>query len=187
MEGKKIVAILLGSPRSGGNSEQLADALARGAEEKGFEVRKIRLAGKKLNGCLDCRKCWSTGTPCVQRDDMGAVHEGMADADVLVFATPLYFYSWSAQMKPVWDRLIPFFGDSAKIKFAGKRAVLLSAAGDAEESVFEGLRASFRLACGYAGWKIEGMICAPDMYPKTDMAEKGEKFLSEAYELGRSL
>lgn len=187
MEEKKVVTVLLGSPRRGGNSDHLADALAKGAEERGYEVRRVVLAGKKLNGCLDCRKCWSTGTPCIQRDDMASVHEEMAKADVLVFATPLYFYSWSAQIKPVWDRLIPFFGESAAIKFAGKRAVLLAAAGDTEEDVFAGLKESFRLACGFAKWKIAGMICAPGMYPKTDMAEKGQKFLSEAYELGRSL
>ena len=187
MGDKKVVTILLGSPRRGGNSEQLAEALAKGAKENGCEVRMVHLAGKKLNGCLDCRKCWSTGKPCIQQDDMASVHEDMAAADVLVFAAPLYFYTWPAQIKPVWDRLIPFFGDSAKIKFAGKKAVLLSAAGDTEESVFNGLKESFRLACGFAKWEIKGMICAPDMYPKTDMAEKGERFLSEAYELGRKL
>ena len=56
MEDKKVVTILLGSPRAGGNTETLAEALARGAEENGCEVRRVRLQGKKLNGCLDCRR-----------------------------------------------------------------------------------------------------------------------------------
>ena len=187
MEGKKVVTLLLGSPRKGGNSEQLADSLAKGAEEKGCEVRKVRLAGKKLNGCLDCRKCWSTGAPCVQRDDMAQVYEDIAAADVLVFATPLYFYSWSSQIKPVWDRLLPFYAENAKIKLACKKAALLAAAGDAEDNVFDGLKASFRLACGFTKWEIAGMICAAGMHPKSDMAEKGGKFLAEAYELGKKL
>ncbi|MFR5879361.1 MAG: flavodoxin family protein [Cloacibacillus evryensis] len=74
MADKKVMTILLGSPRKEGNSEQLADSLAKGAGGNGYEVRKVRLAAKKLNGCLDCRKCWSAGTPCIQRDDMDSVY-----------------------------------------------------------------------------------------------------------------
>lgn len=188
MSETKTAAILLGSPRAGGNSEQLAEAFAKGAREKGYEVRIVRLAGKKLNGCLDCRRCWSAGEPCIQRDDMGQVYEAIQGAEVIVFATPLYFYTWSAQMKPAWDRMLPFFSDKAPEKWlAGKRAVLLSAAGDATADAFEALVKTFELACGYAKWPVAGMVCAPNMYPKTDMAEKGQAFLEEAYRLGRSL
>ncbi|MDO4559968.1 MAG: flavodoxin family protein [bacterium] len=187
MSDKKVVTILLGSPRKDGNSEQLADSLAKGAEEKGYEVRKIRLAGKKLNGCLDCRKCWSTGAPCIQQDDMAAVYDGITAAAVIVFASPLYFYSWSTQIKPVWDRLLPFFAADSKVSVKGKRAVLLATAGDTEISCFDGLKSSFRLACDFTNWPVAGMICAADMYPQTDMAEKGRKYLFEAYELGKNL
>ena len=93
MADKKVMTILLGSPRKEGNSEQLADSLAKGAGGNGYEVRKVRLAAKKLNGCLDCRKCWSAGTPCIQRDDMDSVYRDITAAEVLVFASPLYFYS----------------------------------------------------------------------------------------------
>ena len=187
MADKKVMTILLGSPRKEGNSEQLADSLAKGAGGNGYEVRKVRLAAKKLNGCLDCRKCWSAGTPCIQRDDMDSVYRDITAAEVLVFASPLYFYSWSTQLKPVWDRLLPFFAANSQASVKGKKAVLLATAGDTEISCFDGLKASFRLACGFTGWSIAGMICAPDMYPKTDMAEKGRKYLFEAYELGKNL
>ena len=187
MSDKKTVTILLGSPRRDGNSEQLAQAFAAGAEEKGYEVRYLRLAGKKLNGCLDCRHCWSTGAPCVQKDDMGEVYDALVAADVLVFATPLYFYSWSAQIKPVWDRLLPFFAENAKQNLKGRRAVLLACAGDAVDSAFDGLKKSFELACNYTQWPVAGIVCAADMYPKTDMAAKGEKYLKAAFELGRAL
>lgn len=66
MEDKKILTLLLGSPRIGGNTEKIADALAEGAAEKGYEARKVHLAALTLKGCLDCRKCWSTGKPCIQ-------------------------------------------------------------------------------------------------------------------------
>lgn len=187
MEKEKTAVILLGSPRADGNSEQLADAFAKGAEENGYKICKVRLAAKKLNGCLDCRKCWSAGKPCVQNDDMDSVYEALEKADVVVFASPLYFYSWTSQIKPVWDRLLPFFAENTKVSVKGKKAVLLATAGDTEDECFEGLKASFRLACGYTNWETAGMICAAGMYPKTDMAEKGEKFRKAAYELGKGI
>ncbi|MCD7951481.1 MAG: NAD(P)H-dependent oxidoreductase [Synergistaceae bacterium] len=79
MGDKKILTMLLGSPRKGGNSETLADALAAGAAEKGYEVRKVRLAGMTLKGCIDCRRCWSAGTPYIQRDDMDKVYADNQD------------------------------------------------------------------------------------------------------------
>ena len=187
MEKKKIVTILLGSPRKGGNTETLAEALARGAEENGCEVRHVRLQGKKLNGCLDCRHCWATGAPCVQKDDMGEIHEAIADADAIVLASPLYFYSWSAQIKPVWDRLLCFFDEKSKIDVRGKKAVLISAAGDDDPACFNGLRESFRLACGYTQWETAGEVCALGMYPKDAVASGGQKYIEEAYELGKKL
>lgn len=187
MSDKKVVTILLGSPRAGGNSEQLADSLAKGAEEAGYEVRKVRLAPKMLNGCVDCRKCWSTGSPCVQKDDMDTVYPDLEAADVLVFASPVYFYSWTSQIKPVWDRLLPYFMPDAPRTLKDKRAILLSVCGDNEDSAFDGIKAAFKGACEYTKWPIEGIICAPAMYPKTDMADKGQKFLFEAYDLGKNL
>ena len=187
MERKKVVAILLGSPRRGGNTETLAEALAKSAEENGAEVRRVRLQGKRLNGCLDCRRCWSTGTPCVQKDDMSEVYEAITEAQSVVFASPLYFYSWSAQIKPVWDRLLPFFSEESKAGVRGKKAVLISAAGDEGDECFSGLKESFRLACGYTKWEIAGEVCAPGMYPKDAVAGGGQKYIKEAYELGKRL
>lgn len=184
---KKTVTILLGSPRKDGNTETIAKALAKGAEENGCEVRTVRLQGKKLNGCMDCRHCWANGAPCVQKDDMGEVHEAIAAADVIVFASPLYFYSWSAQIKPVWDRLLPFYAENSKIDVRGKKAVLISAAGDTEPECFAGLKESFRLACGYTQWEIAGEIYALGLYPKDAAANEGQKYIEEAYELGKRL
>ena len=107
MEEKKILTLLLGSPRIGGNTEKLADALAEGAKVKGYEIRKVHLAALTLKGCTDCRKCWSTGKPCIQNDDMDKVYPDIEAGTVIAFVSPLYFYSWSSQIKPVWDRLLP--------------------------------------------------------------------------------
>lgn len=187
MDSKKIMTLLLGSPRIGGNTEKLADALAEGAAEKGYEVKKVHLATLTLKGCLDCRKCWSTGKPCIQNDDMDQVYPEIEDASVIVFVSPLYFYSWSSQIKPVWDRLLPYYMPGALRTTASKKTILLAAAGDKEDEAFEGMRASFKLAANFLGWEVLGEICAPDIYSRGDMEEKGTKWIEEGHKLGASL
>ncbi|MDL2297537.1 flavodoxin family protein [Synergistaceae bacterium OttesenSCG-928-D05] len=184
---KKVLTLLLGSPRIGGNTEALADALAEGAREKGYEIRKVHLATMNLKGCIDCRKCWSLGKPCIQNDDMDQVYPDIEDASIVVFVSPLYFYSWTTQIKPVWDRLLPYFMPGAKRTVPAKKTILLAAAGDAEDECFEGMKASFKLGAGFVGWEIIGQICAIDVYAKGDMQSKGVEYLQKAVELGRSL
>jgi len=187
MEDKKILTLLLGSPRIGGNTEKLADALADGAKSKGYEIRKVHLAALSLKGCIDCRKCWSTGRPCIHEDDMDKVYPDIEAGSVIAFVSPLYFYSWTSQIKPVWDRLLPYYMPGALRTAHGKKAILLSTAGDNEESAFDGMKISFKLATDYLGWEIAGEICAPGIYTRDDMTAKGEAWLKMAKELGEKL
>ena len=142
----KTLTLLLGSPRRGGNSERLAEALAQGAAERGYQAEKVPLAEMTLKGCTDCRRCWSKGSsPCILGDDMDRVYGALERGDLLVFVTPLYFFSWSTQIKPVWDRLIPYVGKDSPKNLRGKGTLLLATAGDDEPEVFDGLAASYRL------------------------------------------
>ena len=182
----KNVLVISSSPRKGGNSDLLCDQFIKGAQEAGHHTEKISLREQKINYCTGCGVCNDTHR-CVQKDDMGEIHEAIAAADVVVLASPLYFYSWSAQIKPVWDRLLPFYGENSKIDLRGKKAVLVTAAGDDDTACFGGLRESFRLGCGYTKWEIAGEIYAPGMYPKDAVATGGRKYIEEAYELGKRL
>lgn len=184
MQMARKMALLLGSPRHGGNSEVLAEAFLKGA--KGFDVTTVRLNDLTLRGCTDCRKCWSTGEHCVLNDDMHKVYAALDDAEVIAFATPLYFYTWPAQVKPVWDRLLPYYSDASKIDAKGRTAVLLATAGDGNDSCFAGLKATFELACGYCKWKIAGMVFASGVYTVGEMAGHAD-VLKKAEELGASL
>ena len=103
--GKKVL-ILSGSPRKGGNSDILCDEFARGAQEVDNEVEKIRVAGKKVHPCSACYYCRDHGGACVHKDDMAEILQKMIDADVLVLASPVYFYSIDAQLKAVIDRTV---------------------------------------------------------------------------------
>jgi multimeric flavodoxin WrbA len=179
------ITTLLGSPRRNGNSETLALSFADGAAEAGLKTHSIWINGLKIGGCLDCRRCWSNGTHCFLKDDMRDVYASLDDSDVIVFATPLYFYSWSSQIKPVWDRLLPYFSPNAKISLSGRKAVLLATAED-EAPAFGGLSKSFELACNFAELKIAGEVMVPGVREAGDVSQKQE-WLNRAFELGKSL
>ena len=104
---KKILVIST-SPRMGGNSETLADEFTRGAREAGHETEKICLYDKTIEFCKGCLACQKTER-CMIHDDAAAIVERMRQADVLVFATPVYFYEMSGQMKTLLDRTNPLF------------------------------------------------------------------------------
>ena len=103
---EKKVLILSGSPRKGGNSDILCDEFTRGAQEAGNEAEKIRVASKKVHPCSACYYCRDHGGVCVHKDDMASILQKMIDADVIVLASPVYFYSINAQLKAVIDRTV---------------------------------------------------------------------------------
>ena len=101
---RKKVLILSSSPRKGGNSDTLCDEFMRGAIDAGNSTEKICLRDKKINYCTGCSVCSQYGKPCPQKDDAAEIIAQMLDADVIVMATPVYFYTMSAQMKTLIDR-----------------------------------------------------------------------------------
>lgn len=102
----KNVLIISASPRKGGNSDLLCDRFLAGAREAGHQAEKIFLRDKKINYCLGCGVC-NTTHACVQKDDMAPLLDKMVNADVIVFATPVYFYSCDGQLKTFIDRCVP--------------------------------------------------------------------------------
>lgn len=102
----KKVLVLSGSPRKGGNSDLLCDEFTRGALESGHQVEKLRVSTQKIHPCSACYFCRQHSGECVHKDDMAALLQKMIDADVLVLASPVYFYSVDAQLKAVIDRTV---------------------------------------------------------------------------------
>ena len=98
----KKVRIISSSPRRGGNSETLAAAFAEGAQAAGHQVETVYLREKQIGYCKGCFACHELGH-CVLRDDAAAIIAKMHDADVLVFATPVYYYCVSGQLKTLLD------------------------------------------------------------------------------------
>lgn len=138
--GKQIL-ILSTSPRKGGNSETMADAFARGAASAGHSVEFISLRDKTIGFCRGCLACQKT-LRCVIRDDADTIAQKMKDADVLVFATPIYYYEMSGQMKTLLDRANPLFPSD----YAFREVYFLSAAAEDAEGV------DSRAIAGLEGW-----------------------------------
>ena len=129
----KKVLIISSSPRKGGNSETLAAAFAKGTREAGNRVETVYLREKQVGFCKGCLACLKLGH-CVIKDDAVEIADKMHDADVLVFATPVYYYSVSGQLKTVLDRANPLFGTD----YGFTKAYLLATAAEDEPETVEG-------------------------------------------------
>lgn len=119
-EAKRHVLVFLGSPRKGGNSRTLAMQIAAGATAAGADVETLDLQAMEIVACRGCGKCRRpTATGCTIRDDMTALYSKIAAADALVFTTPVYWFTVSAQLKRLMDRFYAFGRDGYRI-FNGK-------------------------------------------------------------------
>lgn len=178
----KKILVLSTSPRIGGNSETLADAFIKGAEEAGHETKKICLYDKRIEFCKGCLACQTTGK-CILHDDADKIVAQMKAADVLVFATPIYFYEMSGQMKTLLDRTNPLF--PAEYEF--RDIYLLAASADEEESSMDGA------VKGLEGWircfeksRLAGVVRGTGADKKGEM-KKCMEALSVAFEMGKNV
>jgi multimeric flavodoxin WrbA len=105
----KNILIVSASPRPHGNSAMLCDEFARGARDARHTVRILRLRQQHINSCTGCCTCIHKPGECVQQDDMNDIMNMVLDADVIVFASPVYFRSFNGQMKTFMDRLCPVY------------------------------------------------------------------------------
>ena len=129
----KKVLIISSSPRKGGNSETLAASFAKGAQDAGHSVETVYLREKTIGFCKGCLACLKAGH-CVITDDAVEIASKMHDAEVIVFATPVYYYSVSGQLKTMLDRANPLFGSD----YAFSKVYLLATAAEDAPYVVEG-------------------------------------------------
>lgn len=164
----KRVLILTTSARRGGNSEKLAQAFAKGAQEAGNEVTLIRAADKHIECCRGCLACQQTRA-CAIRDDMAGILKAMMESDVLCFATPIYFYAMSGLMKTILDRTNPLFPQD----YPFRDVYLLASAADTDES-----------ACRRAVDSLEGWIeCFPETRLRQVVFAPGVTHIGDAEKL----
>lgn len=177
----KNVLIISTSPRKNGNSAALAEAFAKGAADAGNTVEMVSLHDKTIGFCKGCLACQKTGR-CVIHDDADTIAQKMLTADILAFATPVYYYEMCGQMKTMLDRANPLYA----LDYGFRDVYLLAAAAEEEESAMEGA------IHGLQGW----IAC----FPKSRLAGtvfgggvggvgeiNGHFSLNKAYEMGKNI
>ena len=177
---KKVVVIST-SLRPDSNSHSMAERFAQGAQDAGHEVELISLRGKEIKFCIGCLSCQSTGA-CVFKDDVPAIMDSVLNADVVCWATPIYYYEMSGQMKTLIDRMNAMYPKDYRFR----DIYLLTTAAEDEAHVPE------RAECGLQGWI--------DCYGKSSLKAhlfcggvgapreiNGNDKLQEAYEMGKSI
>jgi multimeric flavodoxin WrbA len=182
----KEILLITGSPRKGGNSDQLADAFIRGAEAAGRKVYKFAAAFKDVHGCRGCDMCWSSGSdPCVVKDDFYEIVPLIKKCETLILASPIYFWGFTAQIKAVIDRLYPFAKAEGRKYLGLKESALLLALGDSDEATYKHTSGSYKDIVEYMGWKDLGVVAAKGVNKKQDILKSDA--LRKAEELGRGV
>ncbi len=155
------IAVFNGSPRKE-NTFALAEAFCKAAETAGHEVEMYHVGQMKIAGCLACEYCHTKGEgSCVQKDDLEKIMPAYKEADMIVFASPIYYFGMSAQMEAAIQRVY-CIGKPARAK---KAALLLSSGSD---GVYDGAVAQFKAYMNYAGIECAGIITAHGDENKTE-------------------
>ena len=175
------ILILSGSPRKGGNTDLLVETFVKGALQK-HHVEVVSVRDYKVSPCMGCNVCFvSKENSCAQKDDMTIIYEKMAHADMLVIASPVYFYGLSAQLKAVIDRFHNPIRDTFRIK---KMALLLVGAATLPE-LFDSILAQYQLCLNFFKLEDVGRVLVHGVKDKSDI--KNTNALNEAFELGKSI
>lgn len=173
----KKILILSASPRKGGNSDLLCDQFAKGAQEAGHTVEKIRVQERSIAPCLACYGCRGTGV-CVQKDDMAGILDKMVQADVLVLATPVYFYSMDGQLKILIDRTLPRYTE-----IADKEVYFIATAAAGKGAMERTIDAMRGFTDCLPGAQVKGVIYGCGVYQKGEVMDT--QAFRQAYQAGK--
>jgi len=176
----KNIVVVTGSPRANGNSEILADAFIEGARQGGHSVTVFHAGRMNIKGCLDCKYCFSHDGECIQIDDMQSIYPSLRKADILVFASPIYWYGLSSQIKAVIDRM---FAGCVKPYLITAIALLITY-GDTGNKAAAPAISHFEAISYYMGWENAGIIAQEGVKEAGEI--RGKKSLTDAGDLGAS-
>jgi multimeric flavodoxin WrbA len=179
----KNILVLTGSPRKGGNTDKLADAFIFGAQQAGHTTVKFSTADKNIKGCIACQTCFSKGSACSIPDDFAKLAPLLEKADMVVFASPLYWFTFSAQLKAAIDKFYSFLIGKRPLKI--KECALLVCGGGTELNVYDGIIKSYKLIANFLNWKDCGIVIVPGLHDKDEILKTDG--LQRAEALGKSI
>lgn len=177
----KNILVLQGSGRKAKNTAELARSFCSAAEEAGNEVTYVELTGLSIGGCIDCKHCWKNNGECSQKDDMTQIYEYLHAADIVVLATPIYFFGMTAQIKAPLDRMYAGIGKS----FGIEAMALLCTFQDSDESIMQPIIDQYLNMTNYCKYENLGVVYASGLNNEDDI--KTHDALRQARELGASI
>lgn len=177
----KNVVVVTSSPRKDGNSEILAKSFAQGARDSGHNVKFVAVRDIDLKFCSGCMYCQSHGA-CVLKDSMNSLYEDFQNADILVFASPVYYYSVSGQLKTFLDRLNPLYPRDYNFK----EVYLLTTSAENDESAMDGSVTAIQgwIDC-FDGVSLTNVLRAIGVDSKGEIVDTD--FPRKAYEMGKAV
>ncbi|WP_028505335.1 flavodoxin family protein [Ruminococcus sp. FC2018] len=175
------ITVLMGSPNKNGSTGILVESFKKGAEQSGHSVEVIDVCHADVHPCIGCVKCGYEG-PCVRKDDVGKIRQSLLSSDMVVLATPLYYYGMTAQLKAVVDRFCAY---NSSLNRRHLRSALLTVAWNSADWTFDALESHYKTLVRYINFEDMGMVLgygcgSPSM-------TRNSEYPDAAYELGRSL
>lgn len=181
MDAKMNIIILMGSPNRKGSTSILVEQFIRGAEESGHTCEVLDVCHMNIHPCTGCVRCGYEG-PCVQKDDVEIIRQKLLNCDMVVFATPLYYYGMSAQLKTVVDRFCAY---NSSLNGRHLKSTLLTVAWNADDWTFDALEAHYNTLVRYINFQDCGRVLGYGC--GTPAMTKRSKYPQQAYLLGRQL
>ncbi len=175
----------MGSPRRKGNTHIMIEKILEGARDEGARTEMILLDELNICECDGCHACWK-GKPCTKADGMNDVYSKIAESDVLVFGTPVYWYGPTALMKGLIDRFVYFNCPENRVKIKNKKAILAIPFEDEDMETSRLLVEFFEKSLGYLEMELAATLLAPGV-TKLGEIKKKKDCLDECYEAGRRL
>lgn len=183
---QKNILVLTGSPRKGGNSEQMADAFILGAEKAGHHVTKYAAAFEKSSGCRACETCWSKDVPCTFKDAFDEKFAPLYEqADVLVICAPLYYYNFPSGIQAVIEKTYAYLSPKCPVNIKLSESALLMCGGEKEQEAFSGAVGVYKQLCRGMNWQDKGIIIASGVLQKGEIAQT--EYLKQSQELGERI
>lgn len=161
------IVVITGSPRRNGNSFAMTEAFVKRAEGLGHSIRRFDAAFLKIGGCRACMTCYKTGEACSFDDDFNAIASAVLEADAVVYAMPVYWYSIPAQIKGVIDRIFSLVVGGKET--AGKKCALITCCEEEDVTVMDGVRIPVERSAALLKWEMVGEVLVPGVLEAGDI------------------
>jgi len=177
---KKKILVLNGSPREKGNSHYLSEAFINGAENAGHDIIRYNVKDSHISSCTACKSCFKNGDACTLDKNFSKFAELALEADALVIISPLYWFTFSSQVKLILDKFYAFHISNKELKI--KEVLLMACGGTDNKNMFSGMIDSYKKIASFQNWKDKGALIVTNVHDKGDIIDNVA--LKDAEKLG---